>query len=54
MPYDDCELTEGVTYEVLPDTEFTKQIPSYSQGFVRLRPYNQASAAETRQAAVPR
>ena len=43
MPYDDCELTEGVTYEVLPENEFTKQIPSFSQGFVRLQPYNQVT-----------
>ena len=43
MSYDDCELTDGVTYEVLPENEFTKQIPSFSKGFVRLQPYNQVT-----------
>ena len=43
MSYDDCELTDGVTYEVLPENEFTKQVPSFSKGFVRLQPYNQVT-----------
>ena len=41
MPFEDYKLTEGVTYEVLPENDFTKQIPSYTNGFIRLHPYNQ-------------
>ena len=43
MSNGDCELSEGVTYEVLPENEFTKQIPSFLQGFVKLQPYNQVT-----------
>ena len=41
MSNDDCQLSDGVTYEALPENEFTRQIPSFSRGFVRLQPYNQ-------------
>ena len=41
MSSDDCQLSDGVTYEALPENEFTRQIPSFSRGFVRLQPYNQ-------------
>ena len=41
MSNDDCQLSDGVTFEALPENEFTRQIPSFSRGFVRLHPYNQ-------------
>ena len=40
---DDCELSEGVSYEVLQENDFTKQISIYTNGFVRLHPYNQVA-----------
>ena len=54
MSYDDCELTDGVTYEVLPENEFTKQIPSFSKGFVRLQPYNQVTHQHAKDICVAR
>ena len=41
MPYDECELSEGMTYEVLPENEFMRQLPSYTNGTIRLHPYNE-------------
>ena len=41
MPYDDCELTRGVTFEELPETEFSRHVDSVKHGWVRLQPYNQ-------------
>ena len=41
MPNDDCELTQGVTYEELPETEFSRHVDSVKHGWVRLQPYNQ-------------
>ena len=41
--YDDCELSDGVSYEMLQENEFTRQIPSYTNGFVRLLPNNQVT-----------
>ena len=43
MPFDDCELSEGVSYEVLQENKFTRQISSYTNGFVRLHPNNQVA-----------
>ena len=40
---DDYELSEGVTYEVLQENDFTRQISIYPNGFVRLHPYNQVA-----------
>ena len=33
-------LSEGVSYEVLKENEFTSQIPSYTNGFFRLHPFD--------------
>ena len=41
MPYDDCELTQGVTFEELRETEFSQHVDSVKHGWVRLQPYNQ-------------
>ena len=35
------ELSEGVTYEVLPESDFTRQTRSIKNGLVKLLPYNQ-------------
>ena len=43
MPFDGCELSEGVSYEVLQENEFTRQILSFTNGFVKLHPYNQVA-----------
>ena len=40
---DDCELSEGVSYEMLQENDFTRQISIYTNGFVRLHPYNQVA-----------
>ena len=46
MAFDDCELSKGVSYEVLQENEFTRQISSYTNGFVRLHPYNQVAGQQ--------
>ena len=38
---EDFELSEGVTYEVLPESDFTRQTRSIKHGLVKLHPYNQ-------------
>ena len=43
MVLDDCELSEGVSYEMLQENDFTRQISIYTNGFVRLHPYNQVA-----------
>ena len=35
------ELSDGVTYEVLPESDFTRQTRSIKHGLVKLLPYNQ-------------
>ena len=37
----DFELSDGVTYEVLPESDFTMQTNSIKHGLVKLLPYNQ-------------
>ena len=41
MAFEDCALSDGVSYEVLQENEFTRQISSYTNGFVRLHPNGQ-------------
>jgi hypothetical protein len=37
----EVELPEGVTLEDVPKTEFEANQPSFTEGFVRIQPYNQ-------------
>ena len=37
----DYELSEGVTYEVLPESDCTRQTRAIKHGLVKLLPYNQ-------------